>query len=73
MKNMTQGTKEVRVVTEEKIQWDSSRQRKEQRQAVPAERAEHLWRETPKHSPGKHFTPCGTLEGKLPVPVPQLQ
>lgn len=36
---MRQGTKKVRSVTEEKIQWDSSSQM-EGTEAIPAERAE---------------------------------
>lgn len=40
MKNMRQGSKKVRSVTEEKIQWDSSSQRKKQRQAACGERAQ---------------------------------
>lgn len=39
MRSMRQGTKKVRSVTEEKIQWDSPSQR-EGTEAIPAERAE---------------------------------
>lgn len=72
--NMRQSTKEVRSVTEDKIQWDSSSQREGAEIGCPCRKGRKGCDEKDLSTPQQSISlPCSTQESKFPLPVPQLQ